>query len=78
MTTRTAARRIALRVLAAIVLGLLLLAAQPGLASAHTDEDVPFSHVLLEVGRWSIGVAAVLALLVALLWLRVRLRRSGE
>lgn len=78
MTSRTPAIRLADRVLAANALALLLLTALPGIAAAHTGEDVSLTHVIVEVARWSIGVAAVLALVVVLLWLRVRLRGRSQ
>lgn len=60
--------------------GTALLAAfgSPQSALAHTGADVPWPHVLLEVGEWTLGAAGVLAVLVALLWLRARRMRGGR
>lgn len=39
-------------------------------ALAHTGEDATTGHVLVEFGRWALGVTAVLAAIVAAFWLR--------
>lgn len=69
------------RSLAALALTLLLAAAamllESDAALAHTGENASVTHVIIEVGRWSFGVAAVLALLVGLFWIRASLRRRG-
>ena len=78
MTSRVQLRRIALQVLVAAALTLALAFGRPELAAAHTGDDAAFKHVFIEFALWGIGLAAVLALLVAVFWMRARLlRRSG-
>lgn len=59
-------------------LALALAFARPELAAAHTGDDATFKHVFIEFALWGIGLAAALALLIAVFWVRARvLRRSG-
>jgi len=62
------------RTLAPLALTATLFVAAPARALAHTGENVPLSHVILEVGQWSLGAAAIVGALVGILWLRARLR----
>lgn len=66
--------RSALWVGAAAVIATLAALAHPEVASAHTAEDAPLSHVILDVALWGLVVTAVAGLLVAIFWLRARRR----
>lgn len=64
-------------VLAAVLAVLLALVAGTGPALAHTGEDASLEHIIVEVARWTVGIAAVLGVLVAGFWLRAR-RAKGH
>lgn len=40
---------------------------------AHTGEDASTGHVIVEIGRWVLGVAGVLAAIILVAWIRTRL-----
>lgn len=75
---RLADLRSALWIAAAAGIATLAAFAHPEIASAHTEENAPLSHVILDVGLWSLGAAAVIGLLVAVFWLRARRRGFHE
>ena len=77
MITRARAGRIAARILITGVPALLLVAGLPRLAFAHAGEDESLAHMILDATQWGLGVAAVIGLVVALLWIRVKLRGRG-
>ena len=52
--------------------------AQPAVAAAHTDDDADLKHMAIEFGLWGAGLGAVIALLVAVFWVRAMLLRRGE
>lgn len=74
MTTERRLRRIAKRIRTALLLAALF-AARPTLAVAHTGDDATFKHVVAEFALWGLGLAAALALLVAVFWVRARILR---
>lgn len=71
---RSAVLRSAARMATVIGVAALAALARPSVVLAHDGEDKSLSHVLLDVGVWSLGAVAVLGLLVAVLWLRARRR----
>lgn len=66
--------RLSIRVAAAVTLAVAFTVSQTQGAMAHTGESVPLSHVILESVRWGLALAAVLAVIVLSLWLRMKLR----
>lgn len=65
------------RLLAGTVGGALALM-QLDVAVAHTGDDATFKHVVIEFALWGAGLAVVLALLVAIFWVRAKFLRQGS
>ena len=57
-----------LSVALALLVLVQILTANPALA--HTGEDASTGHVLVEFGRWALGVTAVVAAILGAFWLR--------
>ena len=62
----------ALSVLIGVVI-LSLVIASP--VVGHTGDDVSLEHVIIEVATWALAVAAVIAGIVAVFWVRARVSR---
>ena len=45
-------------------------------AAAHTGEGVSLDHVIVEIGTWTLGVVAVIAIVVGIFWVRARVSRG--
>ena len=60
----------------ATVLILLLLGVSPALG--HSGEGVSLEHVVVEIGTWALAVAAVIAAIVGVFWVRARRQASDE
>ena len=52
--------------------------ASTGLASAHTEGDADFGHVVAEVVRWGVALGAIGLGLFAIFWLRARWLEGRE
>ncbi len=59
----------------ALVLALIGAAQMLSLSTvlAHTGEDASSGHVIVEFGRWGLGVAGVLAAIIVVAWIRTKL-----
>lgn len=78
VTGRSRLGRIRVRVLTAAGLAVALALVQPEVAAAHTGDDAQFGHIVVEFALWGIGLAALIGLLISVLWVRARLLRHGE
>lgn len=77
-TGRSHLRRIGVRAVTAASLFVLLTVTHPAVALAHTDDDAEFGHMVGEFALWTAGLAAVVALLISVLWIRARMLRDEK
>lgn len=58
------------RLTLALSVAVMIMLLSPEVALAHTGDGATAGHILVEVGRWGIGVIASLAVVTAIFWLR--------
>ena len=58
----------------ALILSLISVAEvlSSGMALAHTGDDAGMGHVVVEFGRWGLGAAGVLAVILLVFWIRTK------
>lgn len=67
-----------MRLLLILITVVVLTASSPTAALAHTGEDASTGHIIVEFGQWGFGVAAAIAAVLFVFWVRSRFRQGSR